>query len=336
MKFLSLIPLIFYLLAALPMHYEADDFSDATGTGNIMGAIHGFYFGWSGRYIYGLTKTVSKLVPVWLPTVVVILALWWLIDNPLLVVAFFTVLPSIQTIWWNAGVTGYGLALVGIAACIKLRISGWTTLLLAFVTVGLSDTAAIAMPVVFACWYLLRHDRRAWFALAGTFVGLVVMMLSPGNAIRMTYFQRGDLFTALWFGLRTSGTFAADMLRAAPLSVLAVFTVPILSGVSKRRDNRRLFVLAIASLVGCFALSSFSYYSVGGPLVARAASIPVALLLVALYLGAYWSGWRLHKPRLAMAMTIAVFALGCVQALDIARRWVFAPTTTGDISTVLP
>jgi hypothetical protein len=318
MKYLALVALICDLIAALPMRYAADDLTDQVGLRDVSGTIHDFYFGWSGRFSYGLAKTVSKALPVALPTILVILALWMLIRQPVLVVAYLIAVPNVvQSIYWNAGATGYGLAIIGLVALVCLNLAPVPCVLLAFVTAGLSDTLAVVMPVVLVAWYALERDRRAIYALCGAIVGLAVSLTSPGNAVRMTYFQRADLLTAIPYGLATTGTFAAQVIHAAPVSLLAVAALP---ACKSPRCPRAMLIVLLTVLAGCFVASLAAYYATGGPLIARAAAIPVGLVIAGLYLVVYWSGWRANR-QVANILGGIVLVFGCIQAAGIAHAW---------------
>lgn len=124
---LIVVTLALYLLAALPLRYAADDYCDALQP-DALTAIHDFYKGWSGRYTYAITKTISKSPGpgfAALPTILVIGTLWALLrripHGELLLIGILATSPNvIQSLYWNAGATGYGLALVGMVGVLWL------------------------------------------------------------------------------------------------------------------------------------------------------------------------------------------------------------------------
>lgn len=307
MKLLATVTLLFYLAAALPVRYAADDLADARGTGDILMTIRDFYNGWSGRYTHALAKTVTKVVPVWLPAMLVILGLWLLVDDKTLLVACAVASPAlIEVFYWQSGLCNYGLFVLGTVALIRLRLRPLTTVLLAFVTAGVSDAGAVALPVILVGWYAYTRDRRALFALAGALAGLALLLAAPGNAVRMGQFQRADVLTSLSFAVRTAGVPLARTIRYAPLAVIAVLP---LAGLTI--DRPRLLVLALVSL-GLLLVTAFaSYYGAAMPLVPRAMVIPIAGCLTCLRLSGRAPRW----------LAVIVFILGMWQAVTIADAW---------------
>lgn len=307
MKLLATVTLLFYLAAALPVRYAADDLLDVRGTGDVLTTIRDFYNGWSGRYTYALAKTVTKVVPVWLPAMLVILGFWLLVDDKLLLVACAIASPAlIESLYWQSGLCNYGLFVLGVVACIRLRIGYLTTILLAFVIAGLSDAGVVALPVILVGWYAYTRDRRALVALVGALAGLAVLLAAPGNAVRMGQFQRADVLTSLSFAVRTAGVPLATTIRIAPVAVLAVLPLACVTV-----ERPRLLVLPLVSL-GLLLVTAFaSYYGAAMPLVPRAMVIPIAGCLTCLRLSGRPLRW----------LAIVVFVLGMAQAVTIADAW---------------
>ncbi len=335
--------ILLYLAAAVPMRYAADDYPDASPplTGNVLYAVNSFYTGWSGRYTYGLTKTVSKLGGeglAGLPTVVCLLGLLALLGDPALLVAGLTAMPNlIQTLYWNAGATGYGLALLGVVAMLRLKLRSGTLFLLALVVAGLSDTLAVCLPVVAVAWYLVRRERRILWAVAGSLVGLAVVAIAPGNAVRSAYFVRPDLLIAAKYAALSGASYPANALRNAPLAVTGAVMLPILRGDVERYQPGKILILLLAGLAVCFAAGLLAYYATGVPLATRAQSIPVGLCLIGAYHAARLSGMRWRRPRAAAALAGLMLIAGCLQAVSIYRVWSgVGDTRTPDISTVFP
>lgn len=307
MKLLATVALLFYLAAALPVRYAADDLLDVQGKSDVLTTIRDFYNGWSGRYTYALAKTVTKAVPIWLPAMLVVLGFWLLVEDKALLVACALASPAlIESLYWQSGLCNYGLFALGAVALVRLRLRPITTVLLAFVTAGLSDAGTVALPVILVGWYVYARDRRALYALVSALAGLAVLLAAPGNAVRMAAFQRADILTSLSYGVRTAGVPLAMAIRYSPFAVLAVLP---LAGITA--DRPRLLILALVSL-GLLLITAFvSYYGAAMPLVPRAMLIPVAGCLTCLRLSGRPLRW----------LAVVVFVLGMWQAVTIANAW---------------
>lgn len=324
MNRLLFIPLTLFILACFAVRYLGDDWwdIDSVRERGVLGSVRHLYFNWTGRYIYGLAVYGAKLLPVWLPSLLTIAILGTGLfrltkhteSAALLTLAVLVTVPTAQVFYWQSALMNYGLPIALLAWLAYAWKKGWEVAgaLLVVVIIGLSDTAAMVMPILVVGWWYLTPERRHWPTALVTLACLVIWYAAPGNIYRFEGSARAPLLISIVYGLKGSGLPLASAIRAGPALLLAVAVLP--GRWQPMERNPRLALVAglgiasisVGSMVAC-------YIAVGGPLAARAQSIPIAIALLCAYtLSRIYSR---PSPRLAIVALMLAALLGTAKAV---------------------
>lgn len=200
--------------------------------------------------------------------------------------------------------------------------------LLAFVVAGLSDTMAVVLPIVLVGLLvaLPAARRRCAWALIGATVGLLVVALAPGNAVRRSLLPPPDLWLSLTLAAQVTGSFAATALRQAPLSVAAVALVPLLTAGDVVTDRgvrghlkRSLLIVTLTALAMSYGANFLGFYAASSQMGGRAAVVPTAIVVLCLFVASHLAGrlWRVRSRRAAQVLIVAAAVTGAIQAIQI-------------------
>lgn len=195
-----------FWLIALQSRWWADDYclvGEMNRYGTPLNALHGIYYRWAGLFSYfGLRYVVIAIHPlltVFFLPVVTLLAIgvlqfltrsWWLAVSCVLLGMVSAM--STQSLYWASANVSYTLgavALLGVWAMAERKMNPLMIALVAFLSSGLSEAPTITALVGFTGYALLKRDRYCFAALLGVGIGLGVVLLSPGNAIRADLLQ---------------------------------------------------------------------------------------------------------------------------------------------------
>jgi len=134
-------------------------------------------------------------------------------------------------------------------------------------------------------WALFPAYRRVFAGmLIAAVIGLVVVQLAPGNALRKAHFPPPDVGLSFTYAARATGAVLAGALRRAPLALVLVGVAGLLWGgrsvtvLDKRRALIALLGIAAVNFAGMLAF----YYSTSGPMNARSEVIPLFFSLAGL------------------------------------------------------
>jgi hypothetical protein len=252
--------------------------------------------------------------------------------------AVFNLSPNLpqSLFWWN-GMRSYGLPLVVLSAYIPLyqmfmersyihRV--WKCSLgfvLLFITGGMGETMAVAQTAFMLFWvglYILKLlEKRAdelWVlgsSLAGAVAAMIVVILSPGNAVRQAYLPPSpDLNTLLIISLQAYGSFIGKVLfqplQLATLSGALLAAVWIGGQYHGQIPDRPYLIPAIVlgSVAVSFACFPPGVYGYSEPPPSRAIIIPLFFLIAGLLWAAFLSGVRLAERYSSEATLSTVLA----------------------------
>ncbi len=219
---------------------------------------------------------------------------WWMDSFFAASLVFFAILQApnrFQTFYWRAGMASHFAPLVYLTFFSAIFISqlyraearppafwvGPVFLIAAFVGSGFSEPPDALLIVasglaLAAVWLWEKGSRRspalAWllWTLGGGFLALLVMLVSPGNAMRLATPPPG-LATLISRTILYTAQFILDSLRTLPVPTLVSFAIPFLviyiqylgePGLSPSR-RRILGVIMIALPVLMYALIAASF-----------------------------------------------------------------------------
>jgi hypothetical protein len=182
-------------------------------------------------------------------------------------------------------------------------------------------------PVILAFLSLLFPGirKRSGAALVGAVIGLLVLLIAPGNAYRRAYFPQPDLWLSLVYAARTMAVPLTNTVRNAPLAALAIIMAPALVAEPAVGNRERLkikkaiLILLVGVIAIDFASMFLAYYATSGPLAGRAQMLPVFFSLAGIMAASALGGrlFNRHGKRLAAALLI-IAALACsVQAITV-------------------
>lgn len=249
----------------------ADDFCTIAVQAGPLDFMTGQFYQWSGRYTSMLSSRLALQTGIAPAVSALLFAAWWialhrLTKSPalstLVILVMLAIAPDpFQSYFWLTGQLTY-LAPLVLATWIAVTVDKPILCsLLAFLSAGFSDAGALLALTVFGLLALAYRRRFIYPALA-TGIGLVLVTLAPGNAVRRAYFPTPDLSRSLF-----AATFAIDdgIRQSWPVVLLLPFA-PMLS---IRRPKIGL-TLALFGSIGAVWLTMFaSFYFTSAPAAAR-------------------------------------------------------------------
>ncbi len=305
-----------YLSAIVFVPYAADDFCDAVrvrDTG-LLASVHTLYFEWTGRYSYAVVVSASKWLGqslAGLPAAVTLLV--WLAalyaitrrlipnrSSALLALMLFSVTlgsaaNTPQAFYWQSGLFNYGAALTlfcVLAWLIVTKRSAALCALLAFVTAGEGDLMAVEQVVILGMMALVYRKRQVIGAIVGASIGLLVVLIAPGNLVRQSTLKPYLISApeALSYALQYGITPVSNALAISPLSLVLLAGVAYLTGepeATLEPPSLRTTLLRLIGLIGAVMIVNVSamfvaYFATASHLVPRARIIPLFFTLVCL------------------------------------------------------
>ncbi len=172
--------------------------------------------------------------------------------------------------------------------------------------------------------------RRLFWSLAGLTMAMMVMLLSPANAIRMD--EPPPLTLLLWRVVIYPALFIWDTLRTQPLPTLLTFLGPMLLFSLTANQELRLQaqrrpawvpILLLLAITYLLIAASFapSAYGQSYP-VARARFTGRVLMTAALTAGGLWLGLRFRpQPRLQLLMALALILIALYPLRATWKMW---------------
>lgn len=252
-----------------------------------------------------------------------------------LALTFFSVLQApnrFQAVFWLTGLVTYFAPLIfwNLLIFLILRQPRWPALLtiaaLALLAAGASETTLVVQVTFLSLWLFfaaLQRKQRppiigvtvAWLF---TMLGFLVVLLSPGNAVRLSYLpERQFTLASSALIVRFAADFALGQLRSFPLPAAVAFGAAFLLGQvtfpGLPKPSAAWFLLPLALtglLLASLVTPSVYVYGRFGYPEARAL-FPAAYLLTALILlEGLLLGWRLtFPPRASLPLTLAALLL---------------------------
>ncbi|HEU0295196.1 MAG TPA: DUF6056 family protein, partial [Anaerolineales bacterium] len=136
--------------------------------------------------------------------------------------------------------------------------------------------------------------------LVGAIVGLIVLVIAPGNAIRQEYFHRSTISTALHIALKAYWALLASWFRGVKgiVGLLAIGLCGVLVGMQTQQSGKydfrygSIFILFGALLAFCCFLPAA--YSISASTPERALIIPAYCLITGILAGSYFWGQGLY------------------------------------------
>jgi hypothetical protein len=282
----------------------------------------------------------------------------------LLILATLNAAPApVQSIYWMVGAGAYFVPLVAFTLYLWLSVQPYLkkrlTLALcffsAFLIAGTPSAATFTQLALLGVAVLLikqaPYRQRQIAGLAGGLLGLLIVMIGPGNQARQGFFPPPNFGWAFGQTLTNAGTTLSNALERAPFSTLALIVLPLLLAYffDERRVTRRAatgYILLIPALIYLLQCITFGlgYYLVSALVPGRVWTIPEYAMGCLLAVWGYVIGlalrtspWQLFKvtPRtlrvvavviglwlLAAAAASGVNALGVTRSLQqYAELW---------------
>lgn len=217
------------------VHPVNDDYLyalDHIGTG-VWQSVADSYMSWSGRYFATFLSALNPLLldgGSWFPAcsavvvllfvALVLVAVWLLFRRRLdfvsifavasmLIAVYLTLMPKIsEFFYWFSSATAYTVpSLLGLLVLALLPYRHWgVTLLnsvLVFCVVGGNEVLTVLMTMILLGVAVRCRERRLWVIFGAAVAGALLVVLSPGNAVRMS----GQLSSSpyLWAAVVSSG-----------------------------------------------------------------------------------------------------------------------------------
>ena len=258
------------------------------------------------------------------------------------VVAFFLIYLAPnrhQSVYWRSGLVHYFLPLpilLSLCLLISTENKGKNVLFLhevaifiiAFINAGLSETAA-ALQTIISMLYIVylflfqkgngRNTRlvRAFLMFIASLAAMIVMILSPGNALRLkTLEQAPDLITVIRIAVDSAVAFSRISLRGlwlpfgilfALIFVLSLHIIASIQSDLKDIAKRLLFIICSSLLLIVVVCAPTAYGMMAFPEMRVLMLAQAALILTAISLGclAALVVARIIKPK----KVIGTFAL---------------------------
>jgi hypothetical protein len=225
----------------------------------------------------------------------------------------------------------------------RVRHGQWHIILCAslpFLVSGVSDIGGFVQTFILGTIALIGVARRGaiphyWLprigaGLFGALLGLIIVLLSPGNAFRAALFPKPSLNFMLAVAASSLGAPAIVSFHNSPLAILtamsvsavAGYYVPYQSTAKHRRQTRITILVSFAVVLTLIALcfSPVAYFLSTG-LVEHAWILPMYIMVVGLSFIAYACGHVLHReprstPRawkIALCILLVAFAMTTTQ-----------------------
>jgi hypothetical protein len=281
---------------------------------------------------------------VWLGTLTWTFIQFGIRSMPALILAELAALGTLETapdlpqsLYWQTGMLTYLLPLILATFLLGLirRASAGDRMnyaalglcaLTTFVAGGLSETylipqnVALTLALVKCAALAYRGDANRLTlaflaaALAGGVLALVVIVVAPATAIRVSG-TPADLWLALSASIATGAYQVVRLLRFFPLTVVLCLLLPGLLGVQASKFSRRTFVLVSAGVAITLPFCYFaSFYAQNGNPPARSLIVPGAILIGYLFFTGHTFGalaLRLRSPtRVTAAAMLALVPIG--------------------------
>lgn len=295
------------LASSLFTRVEADDYCFAVTVREhgVVEALPASYLSWAGRFsqqlIHGVFASVepygSRLgVPLMLTAFV--LAWWYAFacwysrrDALLLALAFGAVLaisrPNDEPIYWLSGVTSYWLPVAGAGLLVGALVRRRTVLaaLTAFLTVAFTEVGGVFILTGLALGLVFWKGERRRLAVVflSAAVGYLIIIVSPGNALRKARFISLDMNLELAVRILLGG-FATNVALSFIWSIIPGITISGIGAAIKPPFKVKALPLAFLGLAlgGAAAIAAIAFVSTGWGMGER-----VIYLLVPLWL-AHW------------------------------------------------
>jgi len=298
---ICLVILTYHAIILTTVRWHADDLADAAVVqqSSVLALISTYWQSWTGRVGYALLAGILKTIPEPLAGIplILMLALWagacWALAQErglVVLVATLSAAPLLEeSLYWQAGALVYSLPLalfVVALVTVKRGYHASIPLLLVLFIATLSDTMQVIQIVALGTLWLLFPAYRRVFAgmLIAAVIGLVIVQLAPGNALRKAHFPPPDLGLSLSYAARATGTVLAGALRRAPLALVLVGVAGLLWGERAVTvlDKRRALIVLLGIIAVNFAGMLAFYYATSGPMNARSEIIPLFVTLAGL------------------------------------------------------
>ena len=278
----------------------------------------------------------------------------WPIDHTQVLIltamtTFFTIYTApdqFQSFYWRSGSITYTLPVVLLpfllALIIKLEMlkSGKTIFLISCVLIflltlfngGFSETTAAFQSVIFGFLLLLisrvtHQEKRNLIilllcALAGMLTAMIIMILSPGNDVRMGNMpDTPGIFRLIYLSFRFAAGFIYNTIKVSPLPVAVscflAFSLAFLGNwhVKVLHGTRWVFLgLPVTAYLLIVAICAPSAYAQSAYPEARALLPAQWILTIAeisffYMLGIWYQGWRLRNPKYEIKKSQTLIAL---------------------------
>lgn len=309
-----------YLFANIFVRYAADDYCAVREAQQLgLSLIPFSYQTWSANIthiavlsIIGQIQTsgpsglwTALMLVLWLGAIYTLLRFFLpedaLLVSLILIVSVLDAAPQLgQSFYWQNGIRhSLSMTLLCVLGWWVLtrsdRFTGWLgAALVALMTVTTAEEI-ILVTIVLLMFIILRIPsarRRSIAGLIGAVIGVGLMLVAPGTAIRAAAFPIPNVLTSAYYGVIRAGVPFYDALRHGPFILVATAAVLIcVGGMSRqaalqvwlsRRDRMRAIMEVLIIIIGINILAEFTgFYALGAELVGRAEIIPIGLTLAA-------------------------------------------------------
>jgi hypothetical protein len=253
-------------------------------------------------------------------------------------ITFFTVYTApdqFQSFYWRSGSITYTLPVVILPFLLalilradhqimtprRLLLMGGSIFLLALLNGGFSETTAAFQTVIFGLlfvWVLIRAPQKKkkqrlsllLCATSGVFSAMIIMILSPGNAVRLENMPAPPgIFMLIYLSFRFAAGFIVNTIQGSPLPVVIsfifAFTLAMLSswkGINLRGWTWLLWGIPVGAFLLVVAVCAPSAYAESAYAEARA-FLPARWILTTAgiawfyLLGIFYQTWRYKNPK---------------------------------------
>ena len=227
-----------------------------------------------------------------------------------------------QSILWVTGLLSYAAPLAAFAwwiGNVSIRNEWrWFDAVVPLVAGGCSETQVLSQIVICAMAFAVWRRKPTLAGLIGSLLSLVVIALSPGNAIRKSHFApTPPMLHVISATAVDTASFFVDAMARSGLLMLLVFLAAALWA---PRVSRRFAIVAVLCTIGCAVVSlAAGEIALVVPLPERARLILFALIVASVAaLGAALP--RPERWRAAFAIAVVIVAImPLVSAIELAR-----------------